>query len=232
MYKVQLEKFTGPLDLLLKLIENEELDITQVSLARVADQYLEYMRQIKNLAVQDMTEFLEIAARLILIKSKALLPQLELTDEEELSAEDLALRLKEYKKFREAGKKLRDLLDEKRYCFDRQIYFKEERVFASPPKISVGIIRGAFAKVLGEVPVLENFGEEVMTEVVSLEDKIEHIRGTVEKRVNTFFHKLCDSKEKVEVIVTFLAMLELMKQCVIDVRQKELFGEIELYKVD
>ncbi|MFC1721294.1 segregation and condensation protein A [Patescibacteria group bacterium] len=231
MYKVQLEKFTGPLDLLLQLIEKEEMDIAQVSLAKVADQFLEYMNQIQNLGAKDITEFLEIAARLILIKSKALLPQLELTDDEELSAEELALRLKEYKKFKGAGQNFKTLLEAKRYCFDHQVYIEEERIFSPPPDLTLTMLRNAFGDVLGAVPVMENLGEEIMTEVVSLEEKIDHIKTSLTARMNTMFSKLHNSKSKMEVVITFLAMLELMKQRIIDVKQEERFGEIELTKI-
>ncbi len=231
MYKVQLEKFSGPLDLLLQLIEKEEMDITQVSLAKVADQFLEYMQQIQTLGAKDIVEFLEIAARLILIKSKALLPQLELTEDEELSAEELALRLKEYKKFKDAGNNFKKLLEAKRYCFDRQIYVEEERVFSPPPDMNVKSLRNAFGDVLGAVPVMEDLGEEIMTEVVSLEEKIDHIKSSLGERLNTVFSKLHNSKSKMEVVVTFLAMLELMKQRVIDVKQEDMFGEMELRKI-
>jgi len=232
MYKVQLEKFSGPLDLLLQLIEKEEMDITQVSLAKVADQFLEYMQQIESMGAKDIVDFLEIAARLILIKSKALLPQLELTDDEELSAEELALRLKEYKKFKEVGIKFKKLLEAKHYCFDRQIYVEEEKVFSPPPEISQKTLRNAFADVLGTVPVMEDLGEEIMTEVVSLEEKIDHIKSTLTDRLNTLFSKLHNSKSKMEVVVTFLAMLELMKQRIIDVEQPEMFGDIKLHKIN
>ncbi len=231
MYKVELKKFTGPLDILLRLIEKEELDITQVSLAKVADQFLEYMNHMQNLKLNDIAEFLEIAARLILIKSKALLPHLELTDDEEMSAEELELRLKEYKKFREAGKKLRVLLDKKHYCFDRQVYLSEENVFSPPPKMSLKLIRDTFADILGAIPVMEDLGEEIMMDVVSMEEKFEHIKNTLTEKINTHFHKLHDNESKMEVIVTFLAMLELMKQRVIDVKQENMFGEIELNKI-
>lgn len=232
MYKVQLEKFTGPLDLLLQLIEKEEMDITQVSLAKVADQFLDYMHQIQTMGAKDIVDFLEIAARLILIKSKALLPQLQLTDDEELSAEELALRLKEYKKFKAAGQDFKRLLEAKRYCFDRQVYLEEERVFSPPPDISAQNLSQSFGDVLGAVPVMENLGEEVMTEVVSLEDKIDHIKNFLTERINVMFSRLHNSQSKMEVVVTFLAMLELMKQRVIDVRQEQMFGEIELTKTN
>lgn len=232
MYKVQLEKFTGPLDLLLQLIEKEEMDITQVSLAKVADQFLDYMHQIQTMGAKDIVDFLEIAARLILIKSKALLPQLQLTDDEELSAEELALRLKEYKKFKAAGKDFKGLLEARRYCFDRQVYLEAEKVFSPPPGISPADLSRAFGDVLGAVPLMENLGEEVMTEVVSLEDKIDHIKNFLTERINVMFSRLHNSQSKMEVVVTFLAMLELMKQRVIDVRQEQMFGEIELTKTN
>lgn len=227
-YKVSFKGFDGPLDLLLKLIEDEEMDITQVSLAKVADQYLDYMNQIENLSLRDMAEFLDVAARLILIKSRALLPELEMSDEEELSAEELQRRLLEYKKFREAGKNFKDILKARPFCFDRLIYFEEERVF-SPPKGLTGIaLKNIFSSVLGEIPKIEDLEEEVVTEVVSLEEKIEHIRSTLQRKLKTVFSKLTDSKSKIEIIVIFLALLELVKQRIISVKQDETFGDITI----
>ena len=100
-YHICLEQFEGPLDLLLSLIEKEKLDITHVSLAKVADQYLKYLETEESISLGNLTAFLSVAARLILIKSRALLPILEFSDEEEESMDDLETRLKVYKRFRE-----------------------------------------------------------------------------------------------------------------------------------
>jgi segregation and condensation protein A len=106
MYNVKLEKFEGPLELLLELIEKEQLKITELSLAHVADQYLDYIKNHDSIALENLADFLTIASRLILIKSRALLPMLQVTPEEEEEIQDLAKQLEEYKKFREASQKI------------------------------------------------------------------------------------------------------------------------------
>ena len=102
----KLEKFEGPLDLLLELIEKEELQITELSLAHVADQYLEHIKNNSNIHLENLAEFLSVASKLILIKSRALLPILEFSQEEEAEIKDLAKQLEEYKKFKEAARRM------------------------------------------------------------------------------------------------------------------------------
>ena len=112
-YKVQLESWQGPLDLLLQLIESQEMDITKVSLATVADQFIAYMNANPNLKLEETADFLVVAAKLIYIKSKALLPTLEIEDE----GIDLEKQLKMYKEYLEASKKIQKILHKKKFCF-------------------------------------------------------------------------------------------------------------------
>ncbi len=116
-YKVKLEQFEGPLDLLLELIEKEKLDITNLSLTKVADEYLSYIEDRENITLDSLASFLSVASRLILIKSRALLPLLKFSEEEEEEIKDLEYQLAEYKKFKDLSKKIGNIAGSSRTSF-------------------------------------------------------------------------------------------------------------------
>lgn len=229
VYHIKLEQFEGPLDLLLQLTEQEKLDITRVSLAQIADQYLEYISQAKDINLAHLADFLTVASRLILIKSKALLPMLEFTEEEEEEIKDLEHQLAEYKKFKDASKVLADIFDSKNVAFSREGFHGLGTVFYPPENLIVDDLRISFEKVLGEIPLIEKLEEETVKEILTIEDKIMHLQEALREKVQTSFSELvANAKDKVEVVVSFLAMLELVKQRIIHVEQSGLFSEIQL----
>lgn len=228
-YNIKLEQFEGPLDLLLQLTEQEKLDITRVSLAKIADQYLDYIGRAQDITLQNLSEFLSVAAKLILIKSKALLPLLEFTEEEEEEIKDLEHQLAEYKKFKEIAKKIAELYEAPRGSLTREGFSGMGVVFYPPENLTAEDLAKAFARILGEISVPEKLDEETVREILTLEDRIVHLQDTLRERVQTSFAELvADAKDKVEVVVSFLAMLELVKQRLIHVEQGELFSEINL----
>lgn len=228
-YHIKLEQFEGPLDLLLQLTEQEKLDITRVSLAQIADQYLEYISDAQNITLSNLADFLSVASRLILIKSKALLPLLEFTEEEEEEIKDLEHQLAEYKKFKEASKNLAALFDSSDLSFTREGFSGLGIVFYPPENIVAEDLAKAFSRVVGEIPVVEKLEEEMVREVLTLEERIIHLQDALRERVQTSFSELvANAKDRVEVVVSFLAMLELVKQRMIHVEQGELFSEIQL----
>jgi len=228
-YNIKLEQFEGPLDLLLQLTEQEKLDITRVSLAQIADQYLQYISQAQNITLAHLADFLSVAARLILIKSKALLPLLEFTPEEEEEIKDLEYQLVEYKKFKDAAAGLVPLWEAPTCCFARESFLGQTSVFYPPANLTSEDLQKAFEKVLGEIPVVEKLEQEMIKEVLTLEDRILHLQAVLREKVQTSFSQLiAQAKDKVEVVVSFLAMLELVKQRIISVEQSELFSEIHL----
>lgn len=231
-YHIQLEQFEGPLDLLLSLIEKEELDITQVSLAKVADQYLEYLRNEQSISLEHLASFLTIAARLILIKSRALLPVLGFTDDEEESMEDLELRLKEYRRFREAAGRLGGLFGQRRMSHGRESFLGTHVVFYPPSGLAAADLRSHFADVLGEIPVFEALPEQEMRAVVTLEEKIVSLQAMLLERIETSFDELIrTAADRVEVIVSFLAVLEMVKQRIIFVEQGKFFSGITIKRI-
>lgn len=228
-YHFRLEKFEGPLDLLLSLIEKEKLDITQVSLAQVADQYLAYIRDEEAITLENLSAFLSVAARLILIKSRALLPVLDFSDDEEEAMEDLEYRLKAYKLFREASGALGTLFLKAKSSFARESFLGAEVVFYPPKGITKEDLRNHFVNVLGDIPVFEILPEKEIAAVITLEEKITLLQQTLSERVESSFHEIVkNAEDRVEVIVSFLAMLELIKQRFITVEQKEFFSNIHI----
>lgn len=231
-YQFHLESFEGPLDLLLSLIEKEKLDITQVSLAQVTDQYLGYIRDEQSISLQNLSAFLTVAARLILIKSRALLPVLSFSDEEEESMEDLEYHLKAYKLFREASQRLGGLFLTSRGAYTREGFLGAQVVFYPPKGITVDSLRNHFANVLGDIPVFEVLPEKEMAMVVSLEQRISHLQHTLAERVESSSHEIIRNTEnRVEVIVSFLALLELIKQRFISVEQEKFFSDIRIKRL-
>jgi len=231
VYKIKLEQFEGPLDLLLQLIEQEEMDITQVSLAHVTEQYLAYLNQSENISTEELADFLVVAAKLLLIKSRTLLPQLKWEDEE---GTDLEHQLKIYREFYEASKVLHQMILRRHFLFPRErMLVRVERVFNPPKSLTADKLRELFVGVLREIEPWVSLPREVITRTISIRERIANIQDMISRKVNISFRELLKtSKNKVEVIVTFLAILELVKQRTIAVVQEKTFDDIVIKKLD
>lgn len=230
--QIRLPQFEGPLELLLSLIEDRKLDITQVSLGAVADQYLERLSLERNtISLANLSGFLVIAARLILIKSKMLLPVLVFTEEEESSMEDLEERLREYKSFKEAALALGDRQMGVARSFSREKFFgmSDKEVYSAPKGISPLILRTQFISILGAIPKQEAYVQEALEEVISLEERIDTLHASLKRRMECTFRSMVASTEnRLDLIVSFLAMLELVKQRMVSVKQPDVFGDIHI----
>jgi segregation and condensation protein A len=228
-YTVSLDIFTGPLELLLRLIEAKELDITAISLATVADQYLDHLDELQRVEPDGLADFLVVAAELLVIKSRVLLPQPEEEeDEEEQDWEsDLVSRLQAYKRFKEIAGRLGEIEEKGHRSYVR---------LASPPEIEQRVEPGqgeiedllqALEEILERNPPRSPVKEVVSRLVIHIDDCIESILTKVRRqervRFSTFMQ---EARSRLEIIVTFLAMLELIKQQRIRVSQEEIFGEI------
>jgi len=226
--------FEGPLDLLLELIEKEKLEITDLALAQVADQFLGYLEGSKeDITPEHLADFLLVAGKLILIKSKAILPMLELEKEEEEDIEELKARLIEYRRFKEISKEIKNLEMRKKMLFSRQSYLGVETVFCPPEKIVALDLASAFDDVISKLPDVSHLKQETIREVISIKDKIEHILQNLSERIEfSFSQAIITAKTKVEVIVTFLAMLELVRKNIVVIEQTEMFGDIKIKKID
>lgn len=229
-YRVKLEEWQGPLDLLLQLIEQQELDITKISLSQVADQFISYINT-RPLPLEETADFLVVAAKLIYIKSKALLPTLSLEDDEGI---DLEKQLKMYKEYLEASKKIQKILHKKKFCFSKEKFSEgiTGQVFYVPKSITGSRLHSVFVQVVSRIKPILELPKKVIEKSIKLSERIQHIKDMIFKEVSTTFCKMLgDSKSKTEKIVNFLAVLELVKQKVINVEQEELFEDIKMNKI-
>lgn len=229
--QIKLEKFEGPLDLLLRLIEDQRLDITQISLAKVTEQFLEYIKNSKNLRPTELADWLVVAAKLLVIKSKILVPTLELSPEEEQDANQLAWQLYQYQCYKQAAKALRCFEQARKQGWGRHTAFAEKITFYPDTAVTVSTLHEVMrylAKVLqdlGELP------KKILEEVVTLTEKIEHVQKIIAEKVELKLNDLLKTaKSKTEIIVTFLALLELVKQKILNVEQEAIFSDILIKK--
>ena len=225
-YIVKTGSFQGPLDLLLDLIEKRKLPISEVSLAGVADDYITYVKTLSEFPIAMSAHFILIASTLLLIKSKSLLPNLSLSEEEQGSIADLERRLKLYKRARELGRTIQSR-------FGKHIIFAPEQrmevvVFSPDKRTTIPFLSEALKTLLHNLPKAPALTKAVVAKVVSLEEMISNLTEQIKTSLKLSFRDFAHvgKKEKVHVIVSFLAMLELVKQGVISVRQDKHFDEI------
>lgn len=214
LYK--LESFEGPLDLLLHLISKNKIDICDIPIAEITEQYLEAIAGIEDSRLENASEFMVMAAQLLYIKSKMLLPKPEEDDEED-PREDLAARLLEYKKYKEASRELR-----KKEFWSRYMFFKEPEKISFPlPEYNrhheISELTDAFAAILErrkrrEKPTKKAFMGIVGREKVSVEDMVEKVCKILDKSKRVRFQSIFKKNDsKPEMIATFLAILEMIK---------------------
>ncbi len=222
---ISLEQFEGPLDLLLQLIENQELDISEISLAEVTDQYVQYI-QSTELDPHDIADFLSVAARLLLLKSKTLLLFVE--DEEEEDEEDLTQQLQLYSQFVAASKQLNELWQESDQAYARErLVVKQTEGFVAPKNVTVDRMLVAMNAVVARLQPMKKLPERTIRKVISLREKIEALSKRLKKTVAFYFHEtLEEANDPHEKIVNFLALLELVKQREAIVEQPEIFSDI------
>jgi segregation and condensation protein A len=228
-YLVKTHIFEGPLDTLLSLIEKRKLFINDISLAQVADDYIAYIKSLNDFPIADSSHFILIASTLVLIKSKSLLPDLTLTPEEQEDIHDLEDRLKQYQKFKALSVHLRE-----RFGINVEylrLPSKEKKVVFTPDKnTSIDKIFETVKSVIQNIPKKEFVPKAVVQKVISLEEMMDSLSERITKSFKMSFKDFSGhgKAEKVNVIVSFLAMLELVKQGVINVRQDVDFQDIEM----
>jgi segregation and condensation protein A len=226
---IKLDKFEGPFYLLLSLIENEELAITEISLVKVADQYIEYLKTSKEIDPEQVADFLVVAAKLLLLKSRALLPYLYPEEDEEV--DDFEKQIKMYQEFLAATKQIAEMIGKKKFMFAREFNRKailgEQKGFMPPKNADKATMSMIFEDIISRLRPTEKLGEAKIEDSISIEEKISNIREMLGKKVNFVFSQIMSkAANRTEVIVGFLAILELMKQRELLLDQTELFGEI------
>ena len=233
-YKIKLEMFEGPLDLLLYLVKKDHLNIYDIPIAQVTEQYLQYINLMQLLDLNIAGEFLVMAATLMQIKSKMLLPAEETAAEEEQEdpREELMRRLLEYEKFKEIAETLRQKESDQKEVFKRpRAEIEKEIPLDKEVYFEAGIfdLINAFSAALKDVP--KEVFYEVIKDEFTIEEKIHEILHLLlvkpSVRISELFNK---AKNKIEIIVAFLAILELVRLKEIIARQKELFKDIEILR--
>jgi segregation and condensation protein A len=233
-YQISTEVFSGPLDLLLQLIERAELDITKLSLARVTDQYLEHLRTISVQDPIEVSAFLVMAARLVLIKSLVLLPRNEsiTAEPEEDPGEALARQLITYKKFKEIALFLREREDKGFRTFLRMAPMPK-----LPGKLDLGSygaddLARIYLKIISAKDQPHPLNQAVTISAITLRQRINEIVSILQNTSHSSFHSLLPSDHsRLEIIITFLALLELIKHHSIFALQENPFDDIQLESI-
>ncbi|MES3005538.1 MAG: ScpA family protein [Patescibacteria group bacterium] len=232
-FTIKTEVFEGPLDLLLTLVEKRKLFINDISLVKVTDEYIVYINQLPDYSMGDRAQFIVIASTLLLVKAKSLLPTLQLTEDEKGDIEDLQDRLRQLEVMRRLGGIIKDTFGA-RFIFPRGDVRQEIRVFAPSKDATLSSLTEAIHRVLNALPKKIEQPKVYVRKVISLEEMIGRLTDRISSAVRMSFKDFHGGSkaEKVDVIVSFLAMLELVKQGVINAHQEGLFDEIHMESHD
>lgn len=226
-YEVRLSKFQGPLEKLLELIEDKKLQINEISLAVVTTDFLKYLEESKpDYGV--LADFISIASRLILVKSKSLLPGIELTEEEEGDIKDLAHRLELYKEFKVARGHFEVLWNSNESSRSR-VYMgslDSVRVFYPGNRVTKDSLLESVQKIFESLEKISKEVETIKDKIVTLEEKIKEVVARVKDLGETSLNKLSQEKNKAEIVVIFLAILHLAREQLIHLEQDSHFSDI------
>jgi segregation and condensation protein A len=231
-FQLRLPVFEGPLDLLLYLIEREELEITAVSLVQVTDQYLSYLHSGDQIDAAALAEFIAIGARLLYLKSRALLPRSPAEEQaEEDLGEDLVQRLREYRRFKEVAGSLREMEELGLRAYPRLFPPTDVPLPTGLDGVTLDLLAGIVREVLDRQPEEEIEGV-VHRQEVSVEDKARELSEALRRRKRVSFRAFISAcRSRLEIIVAFLAVLELIKGLRLRAEQDVLFGDISLVAV-
>ena len=228
-FTVKTHTFEGPLDLLLDLIEKRKLFISDISLAKVTDDFISHIRQFESMPMGESAHFILVASTLLLIKSKSLLPELNLTEEEKTDIHDLETRLKIYKRIKESSLHVQKL-------FGADIIFSQSQsrpvapVFAPVAEFTLESALFSLRDLINRLPKKEKLPEHMVRKVISLEDMIGTLTTRITSHLRMSFKEFTAEhrENRVNVIVSFLAMLELVKEGMLHVSQESNFADIQM----
>ncbi|OGC88234.1 hypothetical protein A3D70_02685 [Candidatus Adlerbacteria bacterium RIFCSPHIGHO2_02_FULL_54_18] len=222
---VKTEVYEGPLDVLLELVEKRKLLINDISLAAVTDEYIEQINAMESLPVSDTAEFVALAATLLLIKSRSLLPHLELSGDETRDIKELEYRLALYQLIKDAARGLHQLdLPHLSPGNPRE----REPLFIPDPALTPEGLQTAAEQLIEGFPALLILPKVEVKKIISLEEMVERMAGRIQSAIRMSFKEFAGKKERGEIIVGFLALLELVKQGIIKAQQESHFGDITL----
>lgn len=235
-YKVKIEQFQGPLDLLLHLVSKARIDIEEIFVSKVTGQYLEYVSKMHDLSMDRASEFLEMAAMLVYIKSRMILPTNEFDEElEEDPEQELIARLKQYKAFKDASLELKNYEEKAQdifYKLPEEIAFPDEKIVLE--EMTMQALIDAYKEVLERIPDTEPERIEQVTvhhDIFTTKNRTSHILKSLSRLgSSTFFSLFSDACSKMEVAVTFMALLELIHENVVRIQQTGLYNDIIITK--
>ncbi len=229
-FSIKTEVFEGPLELLLDLVEKRKLLINDINLASVTDEYMRQVSIMQELSLPNTAQFIALAATLLLIKSKSLLPVLELTSEEEEGIDDLEIRLRRYQLYRDAARNLEEIFG-KQVSHERQFVAFQDPLFVTDKWTTTESLSTVIADVLSNLPKKEIKQKVQVRKVISLEEMIDRLHKRIETQVKISLRELLeDNTERHHMIVGFLAILESFKQGSILVAQANRFADIHVEK--
>jgi len=242
VYQIKIEKFEGPLGLLLEMIEKRKLSINEVSLADVTDQYIDYLKKLEGFPLQEVSNFIAIASTLLLIKSASLIPTFQFSEEEAGDIKDLERRLQFYTHIRNFAA----LLEK---CFGKNIMFGREAFlglnfeFLEPKGVTKGKIFAVMKQIIANLPQKEILPKALVKKTISLERKIGDIINRIQQQIEMSFADVSGfggkasprlvglGPKKIEIIVSFLAILEMIKRGFVIVEQTAVFENIKIKKI-
>lgn len=230
-YELRTSEYKGPLDKLLELVEEKKLEITTVSLAEVTNDFLEYLKKIESEQRDHdlIADFLMIASRLVLIKSKVLLPTLTLSEEEEVDIKNLEARLKLYQELKQTQAHIREGWHAAPLMRSREFMMASGAIFYPASNGAPDTMHASVAKLVGELQKILRPIAFVKREIVNLKEKIQDIFKRLTE-VPLSFSKLRQNGSREEVVVLFLAILHLIKDQLVSVEQDDRFGDILIAK--
>ncbi|MFZ1075136.1 MAG: ScpA family protein [Minisyncoccia bacterium] len=226
-FTIKTSSYEGPFEMLLDLIEARKLLVNDLALANITEDFIQHVRSQNAFPVEETANFIQIAATLILIKSKSLIPDLTLTEEESADVEDLKNRLAAYEKVREAARELSRI-------YGRAVMYPAgeripEVVFTPSRDLSAQALADALARVLASREAIEELPKARVKPLVTIEEMMDLLAKRVQSAMTLSFKEFAGgSKEKVEVIVSFLALLELVKQGAVAAEQHDTHGDIHI----
>lgn len=235
-YEIKLDNFEGPLDLLCHLVDKNKMDINEVNISEITDQYIEYINAMQELNLDITSEFLVMASTLIYLKSKSLLPK-QVEDEAELTEEELINRIIEYKKYKEISKKLREYFE----IYSKRFYKMPDKIQLPNRKLekeySKTQIEESYKNLIernkSKVNVnAKNLEKIAITETVTVTSKVKDIIKELIKKPKFIFSKLCKAKRytKLETVTAFSGILELSRRKKVTAKQEKIFGDITVEK--
>lgn len=227
-FSIKTEVFEGPLELLLDLVERRKLLINDISLAMVTDEYMRHVRVSEEMSLPNTAQFISLAATLLLVKSKSLLPVLELTEEEEISIADLEERLKLYQVIRDVAVSLQEIYGQQ-VMYPPKFTPPNSPLFVPDKYCDVSELREAMSEVISGLPKKENKAKAQIKAVISLEEMMQRLEARIGQSSYLRFSELRSNEpERKTVIVSFLAILELFKQGNLIITQVQRFDDIEI----